>query len=541
MPAHAAKIIRRFKLARSKRNQWNTHWQDVADFVLPTRDFTVVQPGGIRRRQKIYDDTAPNAHEELSSTLDGLLTSKTTQWFALQLTDTDLVDDQEVRLWLERATNIMLRWLNNPNSQFALSIYEIYLDLIAFGTAIMLMRNDPDAIRFQAMPLANVYLEEDDRETVITIYRHIMMAAHLVKARWGNAVSQRVAKLADNDKTADNQIELIHCVQKRDDRDPQRLDGKNKPWASIYVEVKDQRILSEGGFDENPYLTPRFSKAAGEVYGRSPAMKALPSIKTVNVMQQTILKAGAKAVDPPLNVPAGSMEGPVRTGPAGLNYYRAGSTDRIEPVNTGANPRLGHELLAAERQMVENAFYLDKIRLPGLSPKGGHPRMTIPEVVERREQALVFFSPILDRLYAELLSLIIVRLFNGMRKRNQIPPPPDSANGRELKIAYLGPLALAQRASEVTSVVRLLNVAAPLISANPNVLDVIDDDEAIRLLADSLNASPRIIRTREQVEQRRQSRQDQEALAQQAEIAQQLAKAGRDAAAGIKDVTSSAA
>lgn len=540
-PLDPEKIIRRFKIARDDRRQWNSHWQEVADLVLPTRDFTVIQPGGIRRRTKIYDATAVMAHTELSATLDGLLTNAALKWFALNPADDDLIEDHEVKLWLEDGTNTMLRWLGNPLSGFATAIWEIYQDLIGFGTAVLFPRNDPDAMRFQAIPLANMYLVPDERDEIVTAYRHIFMAAHEIVARWGNAVSERVHKLAIDDKSADKKIEIIHCVQKRDKRDPQMRDGKNKAWASIYVEVKEKRTLSEGGFDDNPYLTPRFSKAPGEVYGRSPAMEALPFIKTANKIKKDALLAGALEANPPMNVPANSMEGPIRTGPGGLNYYRAGSRDRIEPVNTGAKPRSAFESLAHEQESIEAAFYLDKIRLPGISPQGGHPRMTAQEVIERRNQTLIFFSPILSRMYAELLSPVITRLFKAMRRRGDIPPPPQAINGRGMEIEYLSPLALSQRASEVSGFIQLMNVAAPLIEADPTVLQNLDADQTFLRLAHLLNTSPRMIRTREDVQQIRQAADQQQQLAQQAEIAQQLAKAGRDAAAGIKDVTASAA
>ena len=535
------KIIRRFEIAKVNRSNWNTHWQEVAELVLPTRDFTVIQPGGARRRMKIFDPTAPNSHVELSATLDGLLTNEAIKWFALTPGDDDLIEDHEVKLWLEVATNAMLRWLGNPNSGFAMSIWETYQDEVAFGTAILLPRRDPDAMRFQTIPLANMYLEADERGEIVTAYRHIFMPAHEVVARWGNAVSERVHKLAKNDSESDDKIEIIHCVQKRDKRDPQRRDGKNKPWASIYVEVQEKGMLSEGGFDENPYLTPRFSKAPGEVYGRSPAMTTLTAIKTANAMMKTILLAGAKAVDPPLNVPANSIEGSIRTSPGAINYYRVGTKDFAQPMDTGANPRLGHELLSAVQLQIESGFYLDKIRLPGISPQGGHARMTAQEVIERRNQTLIFFSPILSRMYAELLSPVITRLFKDMRRRNIIPPPPPAIAGREMKIEYLSPLALSQQASEVSGFIQLMNVAAPLVEADPTVLQNLDADETFIRLAHLLNVSPRMIRTRQDVAQIRQANEQQQQLAQQAEIAQQLAKAGRDAAAGIKDVTSSAA
>ena len=543
MPIDVKKILKRAEATKEDRSQWNIHWQEVADLVLPTRDFTVVQQSGAKRRNKIYDDTAPNAHEELSATLDGLLTNAAIKWFALNPADDDLIEDHDVKLWLEDATNTMLRWLGNPRSGFATAIWEIYLDLIGFGTGIMLIRNDPDAVRFQAMPLANIYLEADERGEITVVYRYVGITAHEAVARWGNAASEKVHKLAKESETADEKIEILHCVQKRDVRDPQRRDGKNKAWASFYIEVKEKKELSESGFDENPYLTPRFSKAPGEVYGRSPAMKALPAIKTANAMQKTILLAGALAVNPPLMLPANSMEGSIRSGPGGINYFRVGTLDKIEPLNTGANPRLGHELLSAVQRTIETSFFLDKIRLPAASdsPQGGQPRMTAQEVIERRNQTLIFFSPILSRMYAELLSPVITRLFKAMRRRGEIPPPPQTINGRGMDIEYLSPLALSQRGSEVTGFIQLMNVMAPLIEADPNVLlRNVDADQAVQLLAHLLNTSPRIIRSPDQVAQIKQANEEQQQLAQQAEVAQTLAKAGRDAAAGIKDVTASA-
>ena len=56
-----------------------------------------------------------------------------------------------------------------------------------------------------------------------------------------------------------------------------------------------------------PYVVPKMLKASTEIYGRSPAMNALPDVKVLNKMVETALKAAAKQVDPPLLVPDDSM------------------------------------------------------------------------------------------------------------------------------------------------------------------------------------------------------------------------------------------
>lgn len=58
-------------------------------------------------------------------------------------------------------------------------------------------------------------------------------------------------------------------------------------------------MISESGFQEFPYIVPRFLKATGETMGRSPAMTALPDVKMLNLMSKTIIQAAQKQIDPP--------------------------------------------------------------------------------------------------------------------------------------------------------------------------------------------------------------------------------------------------
>ena len=48
---------------------------------------------------------------------------------------------------------------------------------------------------------------------------------------------------------------------------------------SVANQKEEKTLLEEGGFDEFPYMVPRWSKVAGEIYGRSPSMTSLPDIK----------------------------------------------------------------------------------------------------------------------------------------------------------------------------------------------------------------------------------------------------------------------
>ena len=78
---------------------------------------------------------------------------------------------------------------------------------------------------------------------------------------------------------------------------------------------------------------PRWSKRTGEKYGSSPGMTALPEVKTLNKMAETMIIAAQKVVDPPMQLPDDGFILPIVTSPGGLNFRRANTTDaRIEPL-----------------------------------------------------------------------------------------------------------------------------------------------------------------------------------------------------------------
>ena len=49
-------------------------------------------------------------------------------------------------------------------------------------------------------------------------------------------------------------------------------------------------VLREGRHWDNPFINFRWQKAPSETYGRSPVMKALPDIKTLNKVVELMLK-----------------------------------------------------------------------------------------------------------------------------------------------------------------------------------------------------------------------------------------------------------
>jgi hypothetical protein len=156
---------------------------------------------------------------------------------------------------------------------------------------------------------------------------------------------------------------IIHLVRPRKDIEHGVKRARNKPFSSIHVLTKMGVVLKESDFEEFPYVIPRWSKVSGETYGRSPGMKALPDIKMINEIMKTTIIAAQKIVDPPLQVPDDGVLLPLRTTPGSLNYYRAGTADRIVPIETKGRVDLGFQLMEQVKLQIRQAYFQDQLQL----------------------------------------------------------------------------------------------------------------------------------------------------------------------------------
>ena len=70
---------------QTKRQNWESHWQEVADYMLPRKsDINKERSKGDKRNVQIFDATAVHSLELLASSLHGMLTSTATRWFQLR-------------------------------------------------------------------------------------------------------------------------------------------------------------------------------------------------------------------------------------------------------------------------------------------------------------------------------------------------------------------------------------------------------------------------------------------------------------------------
>jgi hypothetical protein len=506
---------------QGQRENWETHWQEVADYMQPRKaDVTKRRARGDKRMEQVFDSSPIQAVELLAASLHGMLTNPSTPWFTLRFKDEEIENDDEAKLWLESSTDAMYTAFNRSN--FQQEIFELYHDLITFGTAAMFIEeDDDDIIKFSTRHINEVFIAENDKGRIDTIYRKFKISARAAIQKFGEAVSADVQTKAKKDPY--EEIEILHAVYPRTDFNPNKRDKANMPFESVYMEYKNGNELSVGGFREFPFVVPRYLKASNEIYGRSPAMTALPDVKMLNEMSKTTIKAAQKQVDPPLLVPDDGFLLPVRTVPGGLNFYRSGTRDRIEPLNIGANNPLGLNMEQQRRESIRAVFYVNQLMMQ----QG--PQMTATEVIQRNEEKMRLLGPVLGRLQSELLKPLIDRVFAVLLRNNMLPQAPEFLSGRDVEIEYVSPLAKAQKSTELQSIMRAVEILGSLANVAP-VFDYVNFDNLVKHLADIVGVPQKILKTQSQVNAERQQAQAQQQEMQQMQQLQQVAKAGGDIA-----------
>jgi len=132
-------------------------------------------------------------------------------------------------------------------------------------------------------------------------------------------------------------------------------------------------------------------------------------------------------------------------------------------------------------------------------------------------------GPVLGRMQSEFLRPLIDRVFSIMLKQGMISDPPSELEGRDLDVKYSSMIARAQRISESQNILRTFEAAAPFIQLDPNVRDMFNGDEIVRVLARSLNFPQRGLRNDEQIAEIREARAEAQQQMQQQEEANQEA------------------
>ena len=523
-------LCKRYDHLKSKRGIWEQHWQEVLDYTLPNaQDVITKRTPGTKKGVLLFDNTAMNSCEDLGAALHGMLTNPNIFWHEYTTSDQRLNEDDNIREYLQFLTAQMHGYLNASN--FQTEVHQFYLDLCTIGTACMTIeKNEEKIFHFSTKHIADYVISENNLGMVEELLRTFKWTASQVLQEFvptlfpGKSLDEllKFSEKEMKDKFGDkiiecykngksDEFELLHGVYKSD-----LLAAQGKSFVSQYVlkSEKDKKEFRVNGFRRFPYVVARWIKMSGEVYGRSPAMKALPNNKSVNQMLKAVIKAAQKVVDPPTQGPDDGFLRPLKTAPGSHHYYRAGSPDRIEAIFKDINPRIGLDIILEERRQIKEGFYIDKLNLLQSD------RMTTVEVTQRIDEQLRFLAPMLGRQYTEFLIPLSDRMIDLAVEADAetgeiLGDVPEELLDQKLNVQYTSPIARSQIVTQGQSMVRALEASAQFLQLDPTAGDVIDAKEAVRLNWRNYGAPQKALRTNKELEELAQARQEAQEVALQ--------------------------
>ena len=515
---------------QTARQPWWEHWRELADFFLPRRYMWLLSPNEARRIKSknpfILDATGTSAARTLAAGMMNGITSPARPWFRLRFTGLNEELDHASRVWLDEVTKRMMQVMAESN--FYNSMAVMYLDLVVFGTAAMLIYEDDDSVIHCYNPaLGEYYLAQSAQLRVNTFAREFQYTVAQLVQMFGEENCSAMVKQKWKKGGADLQhsIKVIHLIEPNDKRDgqlPPAFDWREYYWeAGAPGSADEANILSLRGFYDFPVIAPRWELMANDAYGSSPAMDALPD--TIQLQVETKLKAQGldKMVKPPVIADIQLQNKPTALMPNGITFVHGVNNVGVKPIYT-VNPPLGemsadiNDVRARIREIFHNELFMMISQLDTVR--------SAAEIDARREEKLVLLGPVLERFENEALDPAIRRIYSIMERKGMLPEPPQQIAGGNLEIQYVSILSTAQSAVSAIPTERFMQLVGNLSAIRPDALDIPNFDEMLRGYAENIGLRARDLNSRETTaairQQRAQTQDKADGLAVSSELAQ---------------------
>ena len=465
-------LSKAFCAARERRLPWERIWRDCYAYALPIRGHGL---GGefapaASYAERVFDGTAADAVEQLAASLLAELMPPWSQWFGLKPGhDVADADQPEMALFLDGLAARVQGHFDRSN--FAVEIHQCLLDLVTVGTATLLFEEAPtggaSAFRFTAIPTAEIFVDGDGDAAIRRQFRQTSIGADELRLRFPDACRG----LPSDALKGEQRVDLIESLV--------RDSGGSTYTAFTQDPLLDGGrpvLLREGRFEASPFISFRWMKGTGEIYGRSPVMTALPDIRTANKVVELVLKNASIAVTGIWLAEDDGVLNPatIRLTPGSIIPKAVGSSG-LTPLQAPGRFDVSELVLNDLRSRIRHTLLIDR-----LTPLGGR-NMTATEVLERSVETTRLLGAIYGRLQAELLTPLIQRAVSILVRRGEIPPI--ALDGTAVDLHYRSPLARVQAREDARNTILWLETAGKL---GPLAMAGVDLQATVRWLADML-------------------------------------------------------
>lgn len=445
----AKNYLGRYERAKSKRTNFVDVFEECYEYALPQRESFYYEVSGQRRDDKIFDSTAVVAVQEFASRLQSGLVPNFARWADLTAgSEVPKTERDSVNNELDEVTDYVFEVLQNSN--FSQEVHESFMDL-AVGTGVLVCEEGDsiNPIRFSAIPLPHVILDTGPDDRIDHVFRerkNIRYDQLQILYPKGTFNEQIIGLMSSQGDQTTTVLEVV-C------RDYSQLNEEAFIHYAICMTTKSVLMKREmKGVGSNPFICFRWSKCAGEVYGRGPLFNALSDIKTVNLTVEMILENAQMAIsgiyqmedDGVINVDTINLV-------PGTIIPKAMGSAGLQPIQAAGRFDVAQLQIDRAQTAIKKNLYSEMLGDPNRTPASA------TEVAERMADLSRRIGSAFGRLQIELVQPVLQRVIYILKKQGRIEVP--TINGREVKIKSVSPLAQAQANQDISSVSRFLELA----------------------------------------------------------------------------------
>lgn len=484
-------VVARYRKAVDRRIQWEALWRDCYAYALPQRENTATPYStSAGRTATLFDGTAPDSVDQLAASLLGELTPPWGEWFALSAgSEASAEASADAGPALERVTGIVRRHFEHSN--FAIEMHQCFLDLVTVGSACLMFEEasagDASAFHFTAIPLTQIAFEESPNGRLDTTYRRSELDHKDLRARFPESQVADIGATSKSGTTESNVTDKFVVIE------AVIPDGDGFEYTAVLEAGSGNntgaRRLADGWFPQSPFINFRWLKAPGEIYGRSPVMKALPDIKTANKVVELVLKNASIAVTGIWQAEDDGVLNPatVQLTP-GTIIPKAVGSQGLTPLAAPGRFDISEIVLEDLRARIRKALLADSLG------QMNAPSMTATEVLQRSAEMTRLLGATYGRLQSELMIPLIRRAMAILSRRGDIPPL--DTDGRAIALNWRSPLARAYSRDEAQDALHWLDAVRGL---GPEAMAEIDAGAMVRWLARAFDVPADLLKSPEDV------------------------------------------
>lgn len=542
-------IIAQQQEMETVRSDYEPVWEQVAEYCDP--DGAVVNWQARKRgtdksgqasraddrARRVYDSTIASAADRLSAGLESLITPQSEMWHGLSTAQMNDEETEEEKEWAEGLRDFIFNDIRySAASNFVPAIQSCYLNVVRYGPAYLYSEEGfgTQLVRYASVPVNEAYVARNKWGEPDIFHRVYERTARECAQLFGyEKLPASIQALVDDPAKCLQMVSLIHCVKPRNERRMYNISGEqvylDSPFASYHVIEEEETVVAERSFQTFPVACFNWRRHEGDTYGISPTIKALTTVREINAVRRTGLRALQQITDP-ATASGGKLDDIPILNP-GQNY--PGMIDDngrllIQPINTGQDPTRAFEYAKERAEEIRDLLYVNLFQTLVQNPQ-----MTATEALIRQEEKGALLGPagsIIQRGFAANLDRELTILeHKGLYDADSRFRPPESLNGKSIRPTFTSPLDILRKAGEAKDTIQLIGTALQMAQFDPTVMDNLDSDEALRVVKGAGRAPQRVLRRKEEVAEMRAAKAKAQQAQQGLAALQGLAATAKDA------------